>query len=190
MHKNKWCQWTWVWCALGAQAAWAQSASPSVSDLIDTIKMQREMALTPSLKGSRFKSPPSTASAAPARPLLWSVTGVNEDYSAVVVVDRKAYTVRSMAIPQRVGRWTVDRVSAHAVCLSQGGQRHCLDAPHSASSVYPFVNALPPAPSAEPAFAVSTPPVPAPAPVTGNEGPLPESLAASLASLPVSGGLK
>jgi hypothetical protein len=76
--------------------------------------------------------------------LVWSVSGLNDDYSAVLVMGQKVHTVSSKNLPQSVAGWQVESLNAQGVCMSRLKRHMCLPAPDSASSVHPFVRTLAP----------------------------------------------
>ena len=128
--------------ALTVSSVWAQSSASSVADLIEAIKVQREMALSPGIASSRVKPGNSALADAENDPLVWSVWGMNDDYTAVLVIDRKVHTVKSSGLPHKTGSWRVRHISGQAVCLSQRGREVCLPAPNDAHMAVPFVKAL------------------------------------------------
>lgn len=148
MHKNNPRPMGWVvfvpgWCiALALQGVLAQPHSPSVSDLIDSVKAQREAALgfdsrkAPSDLGAKVRSH------TPANPLLWSISGLNDNLSAVLVIGQRVYQVDNASLPQQVGGWQVERLDANSIWLSRAGRRMKLPAPSSASTAHAFVHAL------------------------------------------------
>jgi hypothetical protein len=121
-----------------------------VADLIESIKMQREMALNPAVPRSRKPGAPSSASQAgdstatvpDAPPLLWSVVGINGDYNAVLVLGHRVYTVYSALLPQHVGGWKVEHLDGQSLCLSRRDRQLCLPAPDSTSMAYPFLRSF------------------------------------------------
>jgi len=143
MRRSSRCAGAWSLVAWLSVSAWAQPPAHSVADLIESIKAQKELALNPPSQGARAKRGPDAVADTDSPPLLWSVSGLNEDYSAVLVIDRKVYTVRSTQLPRRVGGWRVHHIGAQSVCVSLRGEPQCLQAPDSATTAHAFVQALP-----------------------------------------------
>lgn len=175
---------------MAPQPAWAQSQTPTVSDLIESIKQQKEMALQPrpapaslGQKGAPAAPPPrpDLSSAAPsAAPLVWSVTGLNQQFTAVLVHERKVYTVASDSLPYTLGGWRVHQIHEQAVLVSRESRWLRLPVPEAGNTAYPFVQAFAPPVSESP-----PPAVPAP---TATEGLTPaQALAARLPLAPFRG---
>lgn len=135
-----------VMCSLAP--AMAQPSSPSVADMIEAIKARKEMAmLPPASRGPRAPTPSRTddrprVADGVTEPMVWSVTGMNDQLTAVLVIDRKVHTVSSAALPRTLGGWNVLRISNEAVLVSRKGVSQRLAVPDSASSPFPFVKAL------------------------------------------------
>lgn len=132
------------------QPARAQSQPPTVSDLIESIKQQKEMALqprpapaSPGQKGASAAPPPRPV-VSTAAPLVWSVTGLNQQFTAVLVHERKVYTVASDSLPYTLGAWRVHRIDEHAVLVSREARVLRLPVPDAASTGHAFVQAFAP----------------------------------------------
>ena len=136
-----------LWClGMMSCAAWAQPepASKTVQELIQSMKAQRELMLVP---GAQPRSGGTSRPSAPEQPdmppLLWSVSGLNDGYTAVLVIDRKVHVVQSQSLPVWIGGWRVRWIDAHGVGLIRPGKKLNLPAPSSASTTEAFMKALP-----------------------------------------------
>jgi hypothetical protein len=127
----------------------AQSAMPALQgqrtlgELIDAIKVEREALLMPG-PGPINAVPDLPRHGSPVDPQqqlprLWSVTGMNGRFTAVLVVNGKVHTLNSDTLPTQVGGWRVSQIDPFAVLLSQQGRSLRLAAPHSASTAHGFV---------------------------------------------------
>ncbi len=120
----------------------------TLGDLIEQAKNRRQQQV---LQGASIKPPvdPKAKSAVPAtRPLLWSLTGVDERHEAVLIYRTRAYTVASDdASPRRIGPWTVAAVGPSGVTLQltlspRSAPVVLMPAPVGASA-FPYQSALP-----------------------------------------------
>lgn len=138
-------RWSLAW-SLGlvlAQPVGAQSPS-TLNDLIQSIKTQREAALNPTA------APPAnqrdlqrkTTPEPEALPLVWSITGMNGHYSAILVHERKAHVIHSVDLPQKLGNWRVSSINEGSVWLQRSGRKISLRAPDNTTRVEPFLAAL------------------------------------------------
>jgi hypothetical protein len=183
MRRNKlrvFALWLWV---LPWGPATAQQTSPTVATLIDAIKTQREQALSPKPAPEQSRAQASTAQALAHAPLLWSISGVNEELHAVLVVDRRVYTVHKQGLPQRAGAWQVRHIDTQKVCIHKGAHTMCLTPPDRSASVLPFLQALRPAEGPLPS--ASAPPAAA-----AVDDTLARALASRLPTMPLTGGGK
>jgi hypothetical protein len=183
MRRNKVCAFALCAWLVPSGPVTAQQAAPTVATLIETIKAQREQALHPRLAPEQGKTSTLAIPAAPHAPLLWSVAGVDDDLSAVLVIDRKVYTVHRHSLPQRAGPWLVRHMDADKVCMHQGPRTVCLTPPDKNASVLPFLQALRPA-----LGLVSAPTAATPAETADDT--LARALATRLPALPVTAGEK
>lgn len=106
----------WMGCA---PLAMAQPSS--VGDLIaksKALKTQELQGATPpkaASPGSKSKATPAPA----VKPKLWSITGVDDKLTAVLLHQQKAYTVDSLQLPTDVGPWQVTAISDQQVWLTE-----------------------------------------------------------------------
>lgn len=124
----------------------APQRQQTLGELISAIKAQREAELSPA------PAPAPTATVEPkgrwsvnARvqpPRLWSMTGMNGRFMAVLVVDGKVHSLSSDFLPAQAGSWLVRHIDDAAVIMSQQGRLLRLPAPHGASTAQGFANAL------------------------------------------------
>lgn len=181
--------------ALLATPIHAQSQA-TLNELIQSIKAQREAALNPAR--AQVPHPEGDVSIKkmpeiPAIPMVWSITGINEGYAAILVVERKAHRVSSTDLPQQLGPWRVQGISEEAVVIMRQGQSMTLRAPDSTSRPEPFIAALT-GPAEEQSatspslFNLSSPPgvPPAPASLRGKPlaNPLPINMRATAGGRP------
>ncbi len=148
-----------VLAGLGAlcHPSWAESQR-TVSELIQTIKAQKEKALEPQLaptaphqatRAVAATPRPARTAIAPLRPAetpapapriapvvksevwpqVWSLGGVNGNYSASLLIERRIHWIDGESLPQEVAGWMVLSISARDVCISRQDQRRCLQTP-------------------------------------------------------------
>ncbi len=135
---------------LAPASARAQARTATVSDLIGSIKQQKELALQPRpgpaspVQRPAPEAGPAHKPVSAAPPMVWSVTGLNQQFTAVLVHDRKVYTVVSDGLPRTLGGWRVHQINEQAVLVSRESRSLRLPVPDVASSPFPFVQALTP----------------------------------------------
>ena len=106
----------------------AQPADATLSGLIGSIKAQKEAALDP----RRAERPPPETKpklAPPKTPIVWSIFGLNQAFSAVVVIDGKTHVLRSTDLPYRTAGWKVLSMDAAGLLVQGHGRRLWLPAP-------------------------------------------------------------
>jgi hypothetical protein len=149
----------WLW---GMSVLWASVLAQqipegrTVQELIQTLKDQRARQLEPQTQPAGQKQPQlqtqtkrgGSSSVAHGNwamlPLLWSLSGLNEGFTAVLVIERGVHVIKSQSLPVSVKGWQVRSMDAHGVHLVRGGEKLHLQAPSEDHSVDPFLNALPP----------------------------------------------
>jgi hypothetical protein len=98
-----------------------QAQSPSVGELIAKSKAAR----TAELMGAPVKPVGNEAKKKPmpsqpvVQPKLWSITGVDQNLTAVLLIQQKAYTVASHDLPVNLGAWEVTQISHQQVWLRE-----------------------------------------------------------------------
>lgn len=128
----------------GAVMAQPQPAGRTVQELIQSMKTQREAQLDPATRTSiGTTSRPMTHGHPAMSPLLWSVSGLNGRYTAVMVVNRKVQVIQSQFLPVSVSGWRVGSIDEQGVGLTRGGKTLILQAPNDHSSTEAFLKALP-----------------------------------------------
>lgn len=127
-----------------------QAQSSSVGELIAKSKAAR----TAELMGAPAKPVDSdakkkTSSPSTVKPKLWSITGMDQNFTAVLLVQQKAYTVASHDLPVNLGAWEVTQISHQQVWLrelktsAQKARAVVLEAPDRDTKVESYWQALP-----------------------------------------------
>jgi hypothetical protein len=128
-----------------------QAQSPSVGELIAKSKAAR----TAELMGAPVKPVGNEAKKKPmpsqpvVQPKLWSITGVDQNLTAVLLIQQKAYTVASHDLPVNLGAWEVTQISHQQVWLrelkasDQKARSVVLEAPDRDTKVESYWQALP-----------------------------------------------
>lgn len=128
----------------------------TVQELIQSLKDQRTRQLEPQtqppeqkLKQPQPQTPTRRASSSSlargngaTSPLLWSLSGLNEGFTAVLVIERGVHVIKSQTLPVSVKGWQVRSIDAHGVYLVRGAEALNLQAPSGDNAVDPFLNAL------------------------------------------------
>jgi hypothetical protein len=122
----------------------APEGQQTLGELIGAIKAQREAELFPASTAAPVPAPKGLrpADVREQPPKLWSMTGMNGRFIAVLVVDGKVFSLGSDTLPAQVGSWRVHHIDDAAVSMSQQGRSLRLSAPHGASTAQGFANAL------------------------------------------------
>jgi hypothetical protein len=107
----------------------SQPADATLSGLIGSIKAQKEAALDP---GKSASPHPNTKPKLlpPKTPIVWSIFGLNQMFTAVVVIEGKTRVLRSIDLPYRVAGWRVLSMDATGVLVQGYGRRLLLPAPN------------------------------------------------------------
>ncbi len=104
--------------ALAQAQVQAQAQAQSLGDLVEQAKARRQQ----QLQGTVPRPPARAVSAARgamATPMLWSLTGLEDRYEAILIYQGKAHTVNSHALEsQQLGPWTVQAVEPTGVVLA------------------------------------------------------------------------
>ena len=149
----------------------------SLGELIDQAKSARLSQMDRSgLPSASAARPRATSALIPAVPLLWSLSGIHEQFQAVLIYKSRAYTVHSdEAGSWRVGPWTVAQIDDSGIRLTaSGGQRETwLPGLSAGASAYPHFRHLVPLGQA---------PMPPSSPLSGAAEAHPPSAARVLAS--------
>ncbi len=133
----------WV-VVCGVVMAQPQPAGRTVQELIQSLKAQRESQLDPQVQTPRESTSRPLAKGHPSMPpLLWSVSGLNGRFTAVMVVDRKVHEIQSQTLPVWVGGWRVRSIDEQGVGLTRGEKKLSLPAPSGNSTTDAFLKALP-----------------------------------------------
>lgn len=106
----------------------AQPADATLSGLIGSIKAQKEAALDP----RRAERPPLATKPKlleQKSPIVWSIFGLNQAFSAVVVIDAKTHVLSSRDLPYRAAGWKVLSMDAAGLLVQGHGRRLWLPAP-------------------------------------------------------------
>ena len=98
---------------------WVPGQAQTLGDLIEQAKSRRQQQV---LQGAPVKpatDPKARTPGAPAPPLLWSLTGLEDRFEAVLIYRARAYTVASdEPSPRRIGPWAVTAVQPSGVTLT------------------------------------------------------------------------
>jgi len=159
------------WIALGGLALWAwvfvgaTASGATLAELIARLKQQKEQETL----GRVPNASPSPAikeaieARLPSAPLLWSISGLDDDLQAVLVYQGKAYVARANGPRIRMGPWWIESISPHRVLLNAHDKPAALplvlEAPQRGAAIEPYamslglyrtVNAISPTASAQP----------------------------------------
>jgi len=119
-------------------------ATRTVQELIQTLKAQRQLQLDPQKQSAKEGSArPVSPGRSAMPPLLWSLSGLNQRYTAVMVIERRVHVIQSQSLPMSVGGWRVRAMDEDGVSLSRGARTLNLPAPHAGSTTDAFLKALP-----------------------------------------------
>ena len=106
----------------------AQPADATLSGLIGSIKAQKEAALDP--HRAERPQPETKLKLVPQKtPIVWSIFGLNQAFSAVVVIDAKTHVLSSRDLPYRAAGWKVLSMDAAGLMVQGHGRRLWLPAP-------------------------------------------------------------
>jgi hypothetical protein len=144
-------------CTAWVATAWLIGCMPmghaqtiSVGELIakskaaKTLELQGLSAPKPSTNPPAVKVVPKPAS----KQQLWSITGVDDKLTAVLLHQQKAYTVHSTLLPADVGPWQVTEITDHQVWVKEtkavGHKRQLLvlEAPDKDTKLEVYLQAL------------------------------------------------
>lgn len=131
-------------CGLACAMPWvlmAQQADGTLVDLIRSVKAQKEAALDPG-RAARQQAVQAGQSLAQSTPMLWSITGINDDYTALLLLDGQVQQVHSGDLPVGLGAWRVLSVDSTGVLLSRAGRRLHLPAPDAGTRPEPYMGQL------------------------------------------------
>jgi hypothetical protein len=129
----------------------AQAQTSSVGDLIaksKALKTQELQGATPPKPASPSSSKTKAPAVAASKPKLWSITGVDDKLTAVLLHQQKAFTVHSTQLPADVGPWQVTEITDQHVWLvetkavANKRQVVVLDAPDQDTKLDGYVQAL------------------------------------------------
>lgn len=145
----------------------AQPSAKTVAELIDEIKARKEKVLFPSAVASEMtvqgmpsgvaymptgetRPPQKSKQSEPLAPMVWSVTGINQELSAVLVIDHQVHNVDSTNMHQWIGDWRVRSISERSVVVAhRHGRTLSLPVPDVGTAPDPFLRALRPTDAAE-----------------------------------------
>jgi hypothetical protein len=106
----------------------AQPADATLSGLIESIKVQKESALDPRKPAIRL--PDTKPKVLPRKtPMVWSIFGLNQMFSAVVVIEGKTHVLRTSDLPYLTAGWKVLSMDATGVQVQGHGRRLLLPSP-------------------------------------------------------------
>lgn len=106
----------------------SQTADATLSGLIGSIKAQKEAALDPRRGASPH--PDTKSKFLPQKtPIVWSIFGLNQTFSAVVVIEGKTHVLRSIDLPYRVAGWNVLSMDDSGVRVQGRGRLFLIPAP-------------------------------------------------------------
>jgi hypothetical protein len=92
--------------------------SQTLGELINQVKKAREAELLGAPAPSKSAKPgPRVSAAHDALPLVWSISGLDEQFSAVLVHDSKVHVVASGDLPLRLGPWQLVSVGHGGVMV-------------------------------------------------------------------------
>ena len=117
--ETPWLLMVWLCAGLMGHAS-ALAQNPSVADLIDRLKQKKEQEVlgTPAPKPDKANATrPSQRFQMPSPPMLWSISGINNELEAVLIYQGKAHVATSSKLPMRIGPWQVDSISAQGVII-------------------------------------------------------------------------
>jgi hypothetical protein len=108
----------------------SQTADATLSGLIGSIKAQKEAALDP----RRSASPPLDTKPKvllQRTPIVWSIFGLNQTFSAVVVIEGKAHVLRNIDLPYWAAGWSVLSMDDSGVRVQGHGRLLLIPAPNA-----------------------------------------------------------
>jgi hypothetical protein len=106
----------------------AQPADATLSGLIGSIKAQKEAALDP--RRSASPDPDTKPKVLPRKtPMVWSIFGLNQMFSAVVVIEGKTHVLRTSDLPYLTAGWKVLSMDATGVQVQGRGRLFLIPAP-------------------------------------------------------------
>lgn len=131
-----------VWLALMlALPVSAQTTEGTLVDLVRAVKAQKEAALDPA-RAQRQQTQQIVQSQTNSTPLVWSITGLNHDYTALLVHDGQVQRVRTADLPFGLGVWRVVAVDSTGVLLHRAGQQMHLPAPDAGTRPETYMTQL------------------------------------------------
>jgi hypothetical protein len=108
----------------------SQTADGTLSGLIGSIKAQKEAALDPRRSAS---PPPDTKPKVLLQrpPIVWSIFGLNQTFSAVVVIEGKTHVLRNIDLPYRTAGWSVLSMDDSGLRVQGHGRVLLIPAPNA-----------------------------------------------------------
>jgi hypothetical protein len=119
----------------------AQPADATLSGLIGSIKAQKESALDPR-RVARPQPEPLPKVLHRKTPIVWSIFGLNQAFSAVVVIEGKTHVLHSSDLPYLAAGWKVLSMDATGLQLQGHGRRLSLPAPDVGTRPEQFLSEL------------------------------------------------